>query len=478
MTAQAVRRPWAALSALCIGAFMTMLDATVVTVAMPTMIADLHASLNQAIWVIGGYTLTFAVPLLLTSRLGDRLGRRAMFAAGLIVFTAASLVCAAAETVEVLIAARVVQGLGAAMMTPQQMALIADLFPSQRRGIAFGVWGAVVGCATVTGPIFGGLMVLWAGWRSIFLVNVPVGIMALVLTGVFVPGGRSRAEQRFNLSGAMLCGLGLFLIVFGVQNGQQYEWGAVAGPITIQGLIGSGSVLLVVFLYTQRLNREPLLDLSLFRYRTFSAASTANVALGFTLAAVFVPLIIYLQTVRGLSPSDSGLATMPMAVTSVLLGPLAGRLSDRFGGKLVAVTGFVMSACGLAVVTAQMRSDTDPWIFAPGLVAMGAGVACLFASLASEATRVVPTSLVGAASGVFNTARQVGAVLGTAGMGALLQARVATATWPDLEHGLTKAVRETLMLPIGVLAAGALVCAFMENSVRLKRHDTRQSVES
>jgi EmrB/QacA subfamily drug resistance transporter len=509
--------PWAAVGALSIGFFMVMLDTTIVNVAIPAMLrGDLHASLNQIIWVNSVYLLTYAVPLLLAGRLGDRIGRKPMFLAGLAVFTLASLCCGLAGTPGLLITARAVQGLGAAAMTPQTMAFITALFPPARRGAPMGMWGAVAGVATIAGPLLGGVLVDNLGWQWIFMVNVPIGVVAFGMAVLFVPGQHRPRRHRFDVLGTVLASLGLLGVVFGVQNGQQYDWGGVWGPIGIPEIIGAGVVLLVAFVLWQRVNRnEPLLPLSLFHHRTFAAANLANVCIGFAITGMFLPVVIFLQSVLGLSPVQSGLVTLPMSLVSGVTAPFAGRLSDRLSGKYVAMFGFVALTAGVAWLAGQVAVGISVWTLVGPLVVAGLGIGCIFSPLANLATSTVEPPLMGAASGVFNTTRQVGGVLGSAAIGVLLQARLtvslhaaavasagalpgqfrqqfvagmakaagsateagggggcqlpagvpsavagqvcrlATATF---DQGFTDAARVTLILPVVVLALGALAC--------------------
>jgi EmrB/QacA subfamily drug resistance transporter len=418
--------PWAAMGALSIGFFMIMLDTTIVNVAIPSMLkGSLHATLNQIIWVNSVYLLTYAVPLLLSGRLGDRLGRKQMFLFGLVVFTLASLCCGLAGTPALLITARAVQGLGAAAMGPQTMAFITTLFPPAKRGAPMGMWGAVAGVATIAGPLLGGVLVDNLGWQWIFVVNVPIGVIGLVLAILFVPGGQERSKRKFDVLGTVLFSLGLLAVVFGVQNGQQYDWGRVWGPIGVPEIIGLGVLLLVAFVVWQRRNRdEPLLPLTLFASRTFSAANLANMSVGFALTGLFLPVVIFLQSVLGLSPVESGLVTLPMSLVSGVVAPFAGRLSDRLSGKYVAMFGFVALTVGVAWLAVQIRAGSSAWVLVPALIACGLGIGCVFSPLANLATATVQPRLMGAASGVFNTTRQVGGVLGSAAIGVLLQARL------------------------------------------------------
>lgn len=512
--------PWVAMGALSIGFFMIMLDTTIVNVAIPAMLrGNLHATLNQVIWVNSVYLLTYAVPLLLCGRLGDRLGRKPMFITGLIVFTLASLSCGLAGSPGLLITARAVQGLGAAAMAPQTMAFITAMFPPSRRGAPMGMWGAVAGVATIAGPLLGGVLVDDLGWQWIFMVNVPIGAIGLVLAILYVPGAQRRNRHRFDVLGTVLFSLGLLAVVFGVQNGQQYDWGSVWGAIGIPEIIAAGVVLLIVFVVWQRLNRdEPLLPLTLFGNRTFSSANLANVCIGFSITGMFLPVVIFLQSVLGLSPVLSGVTTLPMSLVSGVVAPFAGRLSDRLSGKYVAMFGFAALTAGVVWLAVTIEVGISAWRLVPALVVCGVGIGCIFSPLGNLATSTVALPRMGAASGIFNTTRQVGGVLGSAAIGVLLQARLvvsmhnaavtAAAQLPasfrpafvdsmaavarsataagggggcrlpagvpaavaarvcalgqsTFQHGFTDATRATLILPAVVLALGVAACAAM-----------------
>nr|WP_255364646.1 DHA2 family efflux MFS transporter permease subunit [Alloactinosynnema sp. L-07] len=415
-------RSWAALAALCACFFMVMLDSTIVTVAIPAMLTDLDATLNEVIWVNSVYLLANTVPLLLTGRLGDRYGPKRVLIIGLVLFLGASLWCGLATTAESLIAARAVQGLGAAAMTPQTLTFITRLFPAERRGVPIAVWGAVAGVATITGPVIGGLLVENAGWQWIFLLNLPIGAAGLVMALVLLPDWRPGGRVRFDTLGAVLASLGLAALVFGLQNAQHYHWGTIVGPINVTVVIGVGLVLIGAFLVWQRRTKdEPLVPLVLFTNQTFSYANLTYAALGFATTGMFLPLVIYVQSVLGLGPVDSSVLCAPMAGAAGLAAIGAGRGMRHINGKTLIMTGLAALACGTGLIAVFAEPDADPLDLVPGLVVAGLGIGLVYSPLTAAATFGLPPHLVGAASGVFNTSRQVGGVLGSATTGLLLQ---------------------------------------------------------
>jgi EmrB/QacA subfamily drug resistance transporter len=426
MTKQA--NPWAALSALCLGFFMILLDTTIVSIAIPAMLRELNAGLNSVVWVISVYLLTYAVPMLFTSRLGDRFGPKQVFLTGLVVFTGASLWCGLSSTVTMLIVARAVQGLGAALMTPQTLAFITHLFPPAKRGPAMGMWGGIAGLATITGPLLGGVLVQHFGWEWIFIVNVPIGVVAMVLTMVLVPNWQPKHSHSFDVPGILLSAAGLFCIVFGVQNGQTYDWGTVTGPITVFEIIGAGVLLLVAFVFWQRYNRsEPLVPLKIFKNRNFSAGTLTSMTVGFAMTGMFIPLVIYIQSVIGLTPTMAGVLTAPMSLLAGIAAPFVGNLSDKINGKYLVLFGLGALAAGLGVIAIQATPTTGALSLIPALLLCGLGIGFIFSPMGNVTMGSVEPQLAGTASGIFNTSRQVGGVLGAAAIGVLLQARITAA---------------------------------------------------
>lgn len=435
-TAEHVEHPWRALIALCLGFFMILVDTTIVSIATPALMADLDANVTQALWITSGYLLAYAVPLLVTGRLGDRFGPRRLYLTGLAVFTAASLACGLSSTLAGLVAARVVQGLGAACMTPQTMAIITRTFPAANRGRAMSLWGATAGVASLVGPALGGVLLVSAGWPWIFFVNIPVGIVAFALAWRFVPV-LERHPHRFDWLGVALSAAGTFLVVFGIQEGETFSWGAIAGPVQIWHLIAAGVLLLLAFVATQSRRREPLLPLALFRDRNFSLASLGITAVGATVAAHALPFILYGQNARGWSALEVALIMAPSAVLGGVLAPVAGRLVDRVHPRYVGGVGLALFSLSLVWLALLMRADAPPvWVFLFPFALLGVANAGTWSPLSTTATRNLPGAWAGAGSGFYNTSRQMGSVLGSAAIAALLTARLA-AHLPGTTTGAT-----------------------------------------
>jgi EmrB/QacA subfamily drug resistance transporter len=331
--------PWLVLIFLSLGFFMILLDTTIVNIAIPSIISALHSSLDQILWVLNAYLLVYAVLLITCGRLGDIVGQRRLFILGLAIFTAASALCGLAQDGNQLIAARILQGVGGAILTPQTLSIITMIFPPERRGAAFGIWGAVAGVAAVTGPTLGGFLVTYVDWRWIFYVNVPVGIVALLGAIFIVPDLRPGRRHQLDLVGVLLASAGLFGVVFGLVEGQRYDWGAFWGPITIPEVIVGGVLVFLVFIFFERFQREPLLPLSLFKNLNFSIAIWVSAVVAFGMLGFFLPVTIFLQSVLGFSALKAGLTFLPMSLVSMITAPFAGRLSDRFGGKYFLMLG-------------------------------------------------------------------------------------------------------------------------------------------
>ena len=457
--------PWLVLVSLCLGFFMILLDTTIVNVAIPALSDGLNAQLSDILWILNAYILVYAVLLITCGRLGDLYGPKPLFLAGLVLFTAASAACGFAQSPAQLIGFRIAQGLGGALLTPQTLSVITMIFPAERRGAAFGLWGAVAGVATLAGPVLGGWLVTDYGWRWIFFVNVPIGLVTLVLAAIVMPGLKLNRRHRLDLTGVAVSTAGLFLITYGLIEGPSHDWGRVWGPVTIVALLIAGVLLLAAFLYLQYAARagEPLIPFAIFADRNFSIMNFVVASISFGMLGLFLPLTIFLQTVLGLTALQAGLTTAPMSLISMFLAPVAGRLADRLGGKWVLFAGVSLFAAGMGIVIGSAHLGMSRWQFLPGLIVAGFGLGMTFAPMQTVAMRNVAPRMAGAASGVINTTRQMGGVIGSAAVGALLQAQLAT--------GLrTAAVHNVATLPPAVpqpLKDG-IVAAFSHASGRLE----------
>ncbi len=426
--ANARTNPWLVLVVLTTGFFMILLDTTIVNVAIPAMSKGLNAPFDEILWVLNGYILVYAVLLITAGRLGDLFGQRNMFALGLAIFTLASALCGFSQNSTELIAARIVQGVGGALLTPQTLAILTSIFPPERRGAAFGVWGGVAGLATITGPTLGGAIITYTDWPWIFFINVPLGIGALIATFAIVPDLRPGRRQGWDLVGVALATAGLFGIVFGLIEGQRYNWGEIASyGITIPEVIGGGVALMILFIVWEHFQTQPLVPLSLFEERNFAVANWIAAAISFGMMSMFLPVTIYLQSVRGFTALAAGLTFAPMSLTSMLTAPFAGRLADRIGGKYILMTGISLFTVGFSLV-AYVAGPDSTWLnfLVPAIIA-GAGMGMTFAPMTTVAMRNIQPRMAGAASGVLNTTRQLGAAIGSAVVGALLQTQLATA---------------------------------------------------
>ncbi|TWP48424.1 DHA2 family efflux MFS transporter permease subunit [Lentzea tibetensis] len=459
------RNPWLVLVALVLGQVATLLDTTVVNVAVPTLAADLGAGLDSVLWVINAYVLAFTVLLVTGGRLGDLFGQRRMFVLGVTLFTLASVVCGAAQSPGQLVAARVVQGIGAAMLVPQTLSLLTIVFPEEKRGAAFGVWGAVGGLGAAVGPTVGGLLVDTLGWRWIFYLNVPLGIAAAVLGLLWLPEHASNGRRRLDVLGTVLVTTGLFLLTYGLIEGERHGWDG-----TIQLVLVAGVLVLALFVLAERgrQDREPLLPFAVVRDRNFSLMAVVVAALPLGLGAMLFLTLLHLQSVAGLSARDAGLTIAVAPLLSAVVAPKSGAMIDRYGGKPVLMAGFALFAAGIVGIAFAVRADGQWWHLLPGLVVLGFGMGVGGSPAAIIAMRDVDQSMSGAASGLFNTTRLCGSLLGSAAVGALLQARLtAEGVHPDLlksgvvppalREGFADALRFAYLLPVAALVLGVLL---------------------
>jgi EmrB/QacA subfamily drug resistance transporter len=453
-------RKWWTLAAVAFGLFMIMLDNTVVNVALPSIAADLQVGLSELEWIVTGYALTFASLMLTGGKLADMLGRRLIFVVGLTIFTLSSLVCGLADSGELLIGARVVQGAGAALMNPATLSIIAATFPPRQRGTAIGIWAGVSALALAIGPLVGGLLTEHIDWSWIFFVNVPVGILAIAASFILIPESKDEsAEQRLDLPGLLTSGLGLFALTYGLIEANTYGWtsGRILGSFAV------AAVMLVAFVLLEFHQRIPMVDLTLFRNGTFAGANLAVLLVALAMFGVFFFVSLYMQGVLGYSAVEAGAAFLPMTVLIILVAPIAGRTSDRVGSRWLMTAGMLLVAVQL-VYFSRLGVDETFWNLLPGLLAGGAGIALVMTPSAAAAVRALPVAKSGVGSAVLNAFRQVGGSMGIALMGAIMAHQLGSVSGPEVFRDPQRFVdgfSTTLMVAAVIALAGAVVSAVL-----------------
>jgi EmrB/QacA subfamily drug resistance transporter len=393
--------------------------------------------LDGATWVVAGYILAFAALLMLFGRLGDLFGRRRMFMWGVGVFTLASLACARAPSVGFLVAARVAQGVGAAMLTPSTLSLIKATFPREKLGLAFGVEGVTAGVATAIGPTLGGALTTSLSWQWIFLMNVPLGVLAIAAALLAIPESRDAgASRRVDVPGALLSGAGIFFLVFALVESEKLGWGSAA----ILGSLALSAALLLAFVLVEKRVREPLVDLSLFGDRLFAAGNALRGLVLFVLLGTVFVLPLYWQTQLGYTALESALVLLPLSVASFFLSPVAGSLADRMDVRWLVGFGFALTAAS-AFWLSRFSAESGWAFFVVPLALFGAGLAFLFAPTITATLRNVPEEKSGVASGIATASGEIGAALGLAVVAAVLQNRLLANVEDSLEgSGLPPAV--------------------------------------
>jgi EmrB/QacA subfamily drug resistance transporter len=407
---------WWTLGAVCVATFMLLLDITIVNVALPDIARDLRSSFSDLQWVIDAYALSLAALLLTAGSLVDLFGRRLLFAAGLAVFTAASLLCALASSPLFLELARALQGVGAAAMFATSLALLAASFQGRERGTAFGAWGATTGAAVAVGPLVGGLLTETVGWQSIFLINVPIGIGAIAVALTRVAESRDPNAAGVDWAGLVTFSSGLFLLIFALVRGNAEGWGSTL----IVSFLAGAVVLLSAFVVVERRQARPMFDLTLLRKPAFAGASIAAFAMSASLFSMFLYMTLYIQNALGYSPLQAGLRFLPTTLLSFIVAPIAGKLSARFPVRVLIGAGLGLVGLGL-VLMARVDADSEWTVLLPGFIFAGIGVGLVNPPLASTAVGVVPPARAGMGSGINSTFRQIGIATGIAGLGALFQ---------------------------------------------------------
>ncbi|WP_434594940.1 DHA2 family efflux MFS transporter permease subunit [Streptomyces sp. A5-4] len=420
MQQQAVRRGSAvwALVITSVASFMAALDNLVVTTALPSIRKDLGGALEDLEWTVSAYTLTFAVLLMFGAALGDRFGRRKLFMIGLAIFTGASAAAALAPDIDILIAARAVQGIGAAVMMPLTLTLLAAAVPVARRGAALGIFSAVTGLAVASGPLVGGSLTEHISWQWIFWLNVPIGLALLPLARLRLDKSYA-PNARIDIPGTLLVSGGLFGIVYALVNGQADGW--TSTPV-LAGLI-VGTALLVGFVRHGLTHKNPMLPMRLFRSRAFFGINIASLLMFLGMFGSIFLLAQFLQGVAGYSPTEAGLRMLPWTAMPLIVAPIAGYVSDRIGGRPVIVAGLALQAVGLGLFALVLEPGVSYTAQLPGLIISGIGMALYFAPAASVVMSSVRPAEQGIASGANNALREVGGALGIAVLGAVFAAR-------------------------------------------------------
>jgi EmrB/QacA subfamily drug resistance transporter len=408
-------RKWFTLAAVAFGLFMIMLDNTVVNVALPSIQRDLNSDLSELEWIVTGYALTFAALMLIGGKVADAYGRRLIFVVGIAVFTLASLWCGLANSGDVLITARVVQGVGAALMNPATLSIIAATFPPRERGTAIGIWAGTAALALAIGPLAGGLITEHLSWSWIFFVNVPVGVLGIAASFVFIDESRDETHERLDVPGLATSAIGLFSLTYALIEANTYGWGSGR----ILGAFAVAAVALIAFVLLERHQRAPMLPLELFKNRTYTGANTVILLVALAMFGVFFFVSLYMQQVLGYSAVETGAAFLPMTVLIILVAPIAGKTSDRIGSRALMTAGMGLVAIQL-VYFSSLSSDSTFWALLPAFLVGGVGMALTMTPSAAAATRSVPVDKAGVGSAVLNAARQVGGAMGIAVMGAIM----------------------------------------------------------
>ena len=459
-------KKWWTLGAVSFGLFMIMLDNTVVNVALPSIQRDLHMQLSELEWIVSGYALTFAALMLIGGKLADAYGRRLIFVLGIGVFTAASLACGLASSGDALIGARVAQGVGAAMMNPATLSIITVTFPAKQRGTAIGLWAGVSALALALGPLVGGLLTEHAGWNWIFFINIPVGVLAIAASFLFIDESRDETHERLDIPGLLSSGIGLFALTYGLIEANNYGWGSAR----IVGSFVVAAVALVVFVQLERHRRAPMLDLTLFRNRTYVGANLAMLLVALAMFGVFFFVSLYMQNVLGYSAVQAGAAFLPMTVLIIVIAPLSGRLSDRWGSRWLMAGGMVLLAIQLTYFS-QLPTDATFWRLLPALVIGGFGMSMTMTPSSAAAMRAVPVEKAGVGSAVLNACRQVGGSTGIALMGAIMASQLAT---PPTTESFMRGFERALLVAAAIALVGAAVAAWLVRPHARGAHDAEQ----
>ena len=467
-------RKWWTLGAVAFGLFMIMLDNTVVIVALSSIQSDLDISQSELEWVVNGYALTFAVLMLTGGKLADMFGRRRIFIVGLAIFTASSLACGLATGAGFLIGARVVQGVGAALMNPATLSIIIATFPPRQRGTAIGIWVGVSAMALAIGPLIGGILTEQINWSWIFFINVPVGIAGIIVARLFITESRDKSEeQRLDLPGLLSSAIGLFALTYALIEANNYGWTSAR----ILALFAVAAVALVTFVVLEHRQRVPMLDLSLFKNSTFAGANVTMLLVALAMFGVFFFNSLYLGQVLGYSPIQTGATFLPLTVLIVFVAPLAGRFSDRIGSRWLMGAGLVLLS-GSLLSFSTLGVDSTFWDIVPGLVLGGFGMSLAMTPTTAAAMGSVPVDKAGVGSAVLNSMRQVGGSLGIALMGAIVAASVSVLpTSPEYPDQFVEGYHNALHVAAAIAIVGAIVAVATVRKVHHPEAEAQPALE-
>ena len=467
-------RKWWTLGAVAFGLFMIMLDNTVVFVALSSIQSDLKISQSELEWVVSGYALTFAVLMLTGGKLADMLGRRLIFIVGLAIFTASSLACGLATSASFLIGARVVQGVGAALMNPATLSIIVATFPPRQRGTAIGIWVGVSAMALAIGPLIGGILTEQINWSWIFFINVPVGIAGIIVSRLFITESRDESkEQRLDLPGLLSSAIGLFGLTYALIEGNNYGWssGRILASFAV-AVVG-----LATFVVLEHRQRVPMLDLSLFKNSTFTGANVTMLLVALAMFGVFFFNSLFLGQILHYSPIQTGATFLPMTVLIVFVAPLAGRFSDKIGSRWLMGAGLVLLSASL-ISFSMLGVDATFWDIVPGLVLGGFGMSLAMTPTTAAAMGSVPVDKAGVGSAVLNSMRQVGGSLGIALMGAIVASSVSVLpTNPAYADQFVEGYHNALHVAAGIAIVGAIVAVATVRNVRHPEPEAQPALE-
>jgi EmrB/QacA subfamily drug resistance transporter len=440
---------WWTLGAMCFALFMVMLDNTVVNVSLPSIQRDLHASLSALEWTVNAYTLTFAVLMVTGGRLGDIFGRRTFFLFGVVVFGLSSAAIGFAPNDTMLVAFRAIQGIGAAFMMPATLSIITQAFPPHQRGTAIGTWAGVSAMALAIGPVVGGFLTQQVSWRAIFFINPPIAVGAVAVTLFAAKNTRDETVDRtVDYAGIAALTVGLTALVLALVEGNSWGWGSPR----IIALFATAVVALAAFVQIERTVKAPMIDFTFFRSRTSLGANLVGFLVTFAMFAQFFFITLYMQNILHYSPIGTGLRFLPSTLVIVVMGPLAGRLTDRVGPRPLMTLGLVLTAAAI-LLQSRLTVHSGYGLLLPGFILMGAGMGLVMSPMSTAAMNAVDRTKAGAASGVLSMSRMVGSTFGVAVMGALVTTIGRSKIDSSLPH-LPAATRETLANSLG--SGGAL----------------------